>query len=133
MFRNLGKPNNSDAFANEAEKMQKKIEYKEELEKLGTFHELQFFPLNFPWTDKDTIVDVVHSTRIWEVEDPMVEYGLGISCTAYYNGIVSVWVCLASLVKQRAQLDPVKGPPRSPNLIIETPFASFSRGRDKAA
>ncbi|KAI9143539.1 hypothetical protein BKA69DRAFT_79855 [Paraphysoderma sedebokerense] len=69
-----------------------------ELIKLQSMYRFSGFPLNFKWTgNSDQIVDFVHATRIWDVDDSNVEFGLAVHCDGYVNGIASIWVYLACL------------------------------------
>ncbi|KAJ3371394.1 Coiled-coil and C2 domain-containing protein 2A [Allomyces arbusculus] len=84
-----------------ADRLRMQNEYLAELHKMGTMQHLAAFPLHFAFTDEDTIVDAIHSTRFWEVEDASAELAVAVRCVGYCNGIVSVWVYLACLTRAR--------------------------------
>lgn len=58
------------------------------------------YPLNFTFTDVKAISYALKDTNIHMNEDPDVKFALTVKCFGYSNGIISVWVYAAALVRR---------------------------------
>lgn len=65
------------------------------------FFEISGFPLNFSYTTTEDIIEAVRATNVWKNFHPDVEFALAVHIHPYPNGILSVWVYIASLIKRR--------------------------------
>nr|XP_045004359.1 protein CC2D2B [Jaculus jaculus] len=72
-----------------------------EFEKLQQFYWVTGFPIQMPYTDVQSIIDAVYQTGIHTSEFPQTEFALAVYIHPYPNSILSVWVCLASLVRHQ--------------------------------
>jgi|TARA_B100000780_G_scaffold274405_1_gene239374 coiled-coil and C2 domain-containing protein 2A len=70
------------------------------LKKWTSTYDLIGHPLNFTFTDVKAISYAVKDTNIHMNEDPNVKFALTVKCFGYSNGIISVWVYCAALVRR---------------------------------
>ncbi|KAG5455563.1 MAG: hypothetical protein BJ554DRAFT_4986 [Olpidium bornovanus] len=68
-----------------------------ELQRLRGAYRVAGFPLHQSFTDVDSVVEAVHATDVFSVEDPQAEFALAVACNGYPCDVVSVWVYVASL------------------------------------
>lgn len=54
-----------------------------------------------PYTDQDTIANLVYATGVWENDSPGVDFALAVHIHPYPNTVLSVWVYVASLERLR--------------------------------
>lgn len=66
---------------------------------LQTMYRICGFPLNMSYTDISALVESVRSTDVFRNEEEGVEYALAVQCTGYNEGVISVWIWIASLKK----------------------------------
>ena len=59
------------------------------------------FPINMPFTDVDAIVETVNATGVHSNESSDMEFALAVYVHPYPNSVLSVWVYVASLIKNR--------------------------------
>ncbi|KAL7746563.1 hypothetical protein RI367_008090 [Sorochytrium milnesiophthora] len=75
----------------------------QELERLQSTYRTVGFPLNISWRDDHSLVNLLHSTGVWDNDDPTAEFGLAVHCHSYLQGVTSVWVYVACLTKIRSR------------------------------
>eukprot|EP01135_Chromosphaera_perkinsii_P000381 Nk52_evm28s78 gene=Nk52_evmTU28s78 len=63
-------------------------------------YDLNGFPINFPFTDIDPIVEAVFNTGVHIKEDENCEFSLAVHIHPYPNDILSVWVYVAALTRK---------------------------------
>ena len=56
------------------------------------------FPLHFPFTNVEDVLDRIKATEIHQNRNPNVEFSIAVRVFAYPGGVMSVWVFVASLV-----------------------------------
>ena len=72
-----------------------------ELKKLQSLYQIRGFPLNMAFTDVEAVVEAVFNTDIHSNIDPKTEFAISVYCHPYVEGVISVWVYVASLSKIR--------------------------------
>jgi coiled-coil and C2 domain-containing protein 2A len=75
-----------------------------ELQKLQNHYKMRGFPLNFTFTEIDTIINTIENTHVYASSDENVEFGMAVYCKGYPS-VTSVWVFIASLTKISNFLD----------------------------
>ncbi|XP_075390133.1 protein CC2D2B isoform X1 [Tenrec ecaudatus] len=76
-------------------------EEESEFERLLKIYWVAGFPLQMPYTDVQSVVDVVYQTGIHASEFPQTEFALAVYIHPYPNNILSVWVYVASLARHQ--------------------------------
>ncbi|CAF0723059.1 unnamed protein product [Adineta ricciae] len=74
----------------------------QELAEFQGMHEITGFPLQMPYSNVQTIVDAVYSTKIFEHSTNDIEFALAVHIHPYPNNILAVWIYLAHLVRKTA-------------------------------
>lgn len=69
-----------------------------ELQKLLGDLRISGFSLHQPFSEMQHIVKAVHSTGVHKIQAPNVEFALAVHVHPYPNGVLSVWMYLASLM-----------------------------------
>lgn len=69
-----------------------------ELQKLLGDMRISGFPLHQPFSEMQHIIKAVHSTGVHNIQAPNVEFALAVYVHPYPNGVLSVWLYLASLM-----------------------------------
>ncbi|XP_052775366.1 coiled-coil and C2 domain-containing protein 2A-like isoform X2 [Mya arenaria] len=72
-----------------------------ELEQSFSTYKVSGFPINMPFTDVDAIVETVYATGVHGHESSEMEFALAVYVHPYPNSVLSVWVYVASLLKNR--------------------------------
>ncbi|KAJ0032189.1 hypothetical protein NQD34_002270 [Periophthalmus magnuspinnatus] len=62
-------------------------------------HKISGFPLNLPFSEVKPIIEAVYSTGVHNVQAPKVEFALAVYVHPYPSNVLSVWVYLASLMR----------------------------------
>ncbi|XP_072295526.1 coiled-coil and C2 domain-containing protein 2A isoform X2 [Eucyclogobius newberryi] len=62
-------------------------------------HKISGFPLNLPFSEIKPIIEAVYSTGVHNVQAPKVEFALAVYVHPYPSNVLSVWVYLASLIR----------------------------------
>ncbi|CAL1593027.1 unnamed protein product [Knipowitschia caucasica] len=62
-------------------------------------HKISGFPLNLPFSEIMPIIEAVHSTGVHNIQAPKVEFALAVYVHPYPSNVLSVWVYLASLIR----------------------------------
>eukprot|EP00842_Homolaphlyctis_polyrhiza_P004473 jgi/Hompol1/5026/HPOL_000561-RA len=75
------------------------LETSSELQTIGNVYKLNGFPLNTPFIDIASICSMVHNTAVFANYSPGVEFALAVQCYGYPGRFVSVWIYVASLVR----------------------------------
>jgi coiled-coil and C2 domain-containing protein 2A len=70
-----------------------------EMSSIARVYKLTGHPINVPYTDSGALLGVIFNSDIHSNVSTGVEFALGIHCHGYPGRIVSVWVFLASLVR----------------------------------
>ena len=70
------------------------------LKKWTATYDFSGFPLNFTFTDVKAISSAIKDTNIHMNEDPNVKFAITVKCFGYSNGVISVWVYAAALVRK---------------------------------
>ena len=70
------------------------------LNKWTATYDFSGYPLNFTFTDIKSISYALKDTNIHMNEDPEVKFALTVKCFGYSNGVISVWVYAAALVRR---------------------------------
>ncbi|KAH3847614.1 hypothetical protein DPMN_089941, partial [Dreissena polymorpha] len=72
-----------------------------ELEASFSSYKVSGFPINMPFTEVDPIVETVYATGVHGHESNEIEFALAVYVHPYPNSVLSVWVYVASLMKNR--------------------------------
>lgn len=64
---------------------------------------LQFsgFPLHMPYSEVKPLIDAVYSTGVHNIDVPNVEFALAVYIHPYPKNVLSVWIYVASLIRNR--------------------------------
>ena len=71
-----------------------------ELVSINNVYKMNGFPLNMPFSDVPTLCKAIHNTAVHSTSAPNVEFALAVHCNPYPGRFASVWVYVASLVRQ---------------------------------
>ncbi|XP_067845649.1 coiled-coil and C2 domain-containing protein 2A isoform X2 [Heptranchias perlo] len=72
-----------------------------ELQSLLGDYRISGFPIHMPFSELRPIVEAVHSTGVHNTEVPHVEFALAVYVHPYPNNVLSVWIYVASLIRNR--------------------------------
>ncbi|XP_067894068.1 coiled-coil and C2 domain-containing protein 2A isoform X2 [Heterodontus francisci] len=72
-----------------------------ELQSLLGDYRFSGFPINMSFSELRPIIEAVHSTGVHNTEVPHVEFALAVYVHPYPNNVLSVWIYVASLVRNR--------------------------------
>ncbi|CAF0923544.1 unnamed protein product [Adineta steineri] len=75
-------------------------EIEQELTEFQATNEITGFPLQMPYSNIQTIVDAVYSTKMFEHPTSGIEFALAVHVHPYPNNILAVWIYLAHLIKK---------------------------------
>lgn len=73
--------------------------HRHELQSLLGDHRISGFPLNLPFSEVRPIIEAVYSTGVHNVQASNVEFALAVYVHPYPSNVLSVWVYLASLLR----------------------------------
>ncbi|XP_053433431.1 coiled-coil and C2 domain-containing protein 2A isoform X2 [Nycticebus coucang] len=59
------------------------------------------FPLHMPYSEVKPLVDAVYSTGVHNIDVPNVEFALAVYIHPYPKNVLSVWIYVASLIRNR--------------------------------
>lgn len=70
---------------------------------VGCFVFLQFsgFPLHMPYSEVKPLIEAVYSTGVHNIDAPNVEFALAVYIHPYPKNVLSVWIYVASLIRNR--------------------------------
>lgn len=63
--------------------------------------QLSGFPLHMPYSDLGPLVEAVYSTGVHNTDAPSVEFALAVYIHPYPKNVLSVWIYVASLIRNR--------------------------------
>ncbi|KAK3580952.1 hypothetical protein CHS0354_006977 [Potamilus streckersoni] len=72
-----------------------------ELEQQFGSYKVSGFPINLPFTELNSIIESVYATGVHAQESREIEFALAVYVHPYPNSILSVWIYVASLIRQR--------------------------------
>ncbi|XP_072109110.1 coiled-coil and C2 domain-containing protein 2A isoform X5 [Mobula birostris] len=72
-----------------------------ELQNLLGDYRISGFPINMSFSELKPIIEAVHSTGVHNTEIPLAEFALAVYIHPYPNNVLSVWIYVASLVRNR--------------------------------
>ncbi|XP_069868393.1 coiled-coil and C2 domain-containing protein 2A isoform X1 [Dipodomys merriami] len=70
------------------------------LKQLGDYR-LSGFPLHMPYSEVKPLIEAVYSTGVHNIDVPNVEFALAVYVHPYPKNVLSVWIYVASLVRNR--------------------------------
>lgn len=76
-------------------------EHLNEMEHQWGSYKVSGFPINLPFTELSNIVEFVYATGVHNNDASNIEFALAVYIHAYPNNVLSVWIYIASLIKQR--------------------------------
>ncbi|NXT27657.1 C2D2B protein, partial [Syrrhaptes paradoxus] len=59
------------------------------------------FPIHMPFSEVRPLIEAVHSTGVHTIDVSHVEFALAVYIHAYPQNVLSVWIYVASLVRNR--------------------------------
>lgn len=59
------------------------------------------FPLHMPYSEVKPLIEAVYSTGVHNIDVPNVEFALAVYIHPYPKNVLSVWIYVASLVRNR--------------------------------
>ncbi|NWI20794.1 C2D2B protein, partial [Crypturellus soui] len=59
------------------------------------------FPIHMPFSEVRPLIEAVHSTGVHTIDVSNVEFALAVYVHAYPQNVLSVWIYVASLVRNR--------------------------------
>uniref|UniRef100_H3AZ58 Coiled-coil and C2 domain containing 2A n=1 Tax=Latimeria chalumnae TaxID=7897 RepID=H3AZ58_LATCH len=76
-------------------------DHRAELQKQLGDYRFSGFPIHMPFSEVRPIIETVYSTGVHNTEVPNAEFALAVYVHPYPNNILSVWIYVASLVRNR--------------------------------
>lgn len=70
------------------------------LRQLGDYR-FSGFPLHMPYSELKPLIEAVYSTGVHNIEVPSVEFALAVYIHPYPKNVLSVWIYVASLIRNR--------------------------------
>ncbi|XP_012493853.1 PREDICTED: coiled-coil and C2 domain-containing protein 2A [Propithecus coquereli] len=70
------------------------------LKQLGDYR-FSGFPLHMPYSELKPLIDAVYSTGVHNIDVPNVEFALAVYIHPYPKNVLSVWIYVASLIRNR--------------------------------
>lgn len=68
---------------------------------LPSFSQVSGFPIHMPFSEVRPLIEAVHSTGVHTIDVSNVEFALAVYVHAYPQNVISVWIYVASLVRNR--------------------------------
>ena len=65
------------------------------------FSQVSGFPIHMPFSEVRPLIEAVHSTGVHTIDISNVEFALAVYIHAYPQNVLSVWIYVASLVRNR--------------------------------
>ncbi|XP_067325078.1 coiled-coil and C2 domain-containing protein 2A isoform X3 [Anolis sagrei] len=72
-----------------------------ELQKQLGDYRVSGFPIHMPFSEVTPLIEAVYSTGVHSIDIPNVEFALAVYVHAYPKNVLSVWIYVASLVRNR--------------------------------
>uniref|UniRef100_A0A8C0ZJR8 Coiled-coil and C2 domain containing 2A n=1 Tax=Cyanistes caeruleus TaxID=156563 RepID=A0A8C0ZJR8_CYACU len=76
-------------------------DHQAELQKQLGYYRVSGFPIHMPYSEVRPLIEAVHSTRVHTIDVSSVEFALAVYVHAYPQNVLSVWIYVASLVRNR--------------------------------
>ncbi|NXI95642.1 C2D2A protein, partial [Psophia crepitans] len=76
-------------------------DHQAELQKQLGDYRVSGFPIHMPFSEVRPLIEAVHSTGVHAIDVPNVEFALAVYVHAYPQNVLSVWIYVASLVRNR--------------------------------
>ncbi|XP_064007483.1 coiled-coil and C2 domain-containing protein 2A isoform X6 [Pogoniulus pusillus] len=76
-------------------------DHQAELQKQLGDYKVSGFPIHMPFSEVRPLVEAVHSTGVHTIDVPSAEFALAVYVHAYPQSVLSVWIYVASLVRNR--------------------------------
>lgn len=68
---------------------------------LSFFFQVSGFPIHMPFSEVRPLIEAVHSTGVHTIDVSNVEFALAVYIHPYPQSVLSVWIYVASLVRNR--------------------------------
>jgi hypothetical protein len=65
------------------------------------FPQFSGFPLHMPYSEVKPLIEAVYSTGVHNIDVPNVEFALAVYIHPYPKNVLSVWIYVASLIRNR--------------------------------
>lgn len=66
-----------------------------------SFSQVSGFPIHMPFSEVGPLIEAVHSTGVHTIDVSNVEFALAVYIHAYPQNVLSLWIYVASLVRNR--------------------------------
>ncbi|KAK6493820.1 coiled-coil and C2 domain-containing protein 2A [Huso huso] len=76
-------------------------DHRMELQSLLGDYRISGFPIHMPFSEIRPVIEAVYSTGVHNIEVSNVEFALAVHVQPYPNNVLSVWVYVASLIRNR--------------------------------
>uniref|UniRef100_A0A8C5TLA4 Coiled-coil and C2 domain containing 2A n=1 Tax=Malurus cyaneus samueli TaxID=2593467 RepID=A0A8C5TLA4_9PASS len=76
-------------------------DHQAELQKQLGDYRVSGFPIHMPYSEVRPLIEAVHSTGVHTIDVPNVEFALAVYIHAYPQNVLSIWIYVASLVRNR--------------------------------
>uniref|UniRef100_A0A8C9KVJ1 Coiled-coil and C2 domain containing 2A n=1 Tax=Serinus canaria TaxID=9135 RepID=A0A8C9KVJ1_SERCA len=76
-------------------------DHQAELQKQLGDYRVSGFPIHMPYSEVRPLIEAVHSTRVHTIDVSNVEFALAAYIHAYPQNVLSIWIYVASLVRNR--------------------------------
>lgn len=76
-------------------------EHRAELQKQLGDYRFSGFPLHMPYSEVKPLIEAVYSTGVHNTDVPNVEFALAVYIHPYPKNVLSVWIYVASLIRNR--------------------------------
>uniref|UniRef100_A0A8D2MIZ9 Coiled-coil and C2 domain containing 2A n=1 Tax=Zonotrichia albicollis TaxID=44394 RepID=A0A8D2MIZ9_ZONAL len=76
-------------------------DHQAELQKQLGDYRVSGFPIHMPYSEVRPLIEAVHSTRVHTIDVSNVEFALAVYIHAYPQNVLSIWIYVASLVRNR--------------------------------
>ncbi|XP_077033808.1 coiled-coil and C2 domain-containing protein 2A isoform X1 [Agelaius phoeniceus] len=76
-------------------------DHQAELQKQLGDYRVSGFPIHMPYSEVRPLIEAVHSTRVHTIDVANVEFALAVYIHAYPQHVLSIWIYVASLVRNR--------------------------------
>ncbi|XP_062991570.1 coiled-coil and C2 domain-containing protein 2A isoform X1 [Elgaria multicarinata webbii] len=76
-------------------------DHQAELQKQLGDYRVSGFPIHMPFSEVTPLIEAVYSTGVHSIDVPNIEFALAVYVHAYPKNILSVWIYIASLVRNR--------------------------------
>lgn len=67
----------------------------------SSFSQVSGFPIHMPYSEVRPLIEALHSTGVHTIDVSNVEFALAVYIHAYPQNVLSIWIYVASLVRNR--------------------------------